>query len=84
MAVIYADLTNAGKEACKSTTGLLKVLKENSDCSIMKQYYHYKTVNCKENKMNLHRSGWVGYVLKQQSAITKSMIDDSKSNLLMA
>ena len=50
----------------------------------MKQYYHYNTVNCEEKRMNPHNSGWVGSILKQQSAVPKSIIDDSKNNLLIA
>ena len=34
--------------------------------------------------MNPHKRGWVGSVLKQQSVVTKNMINSSKNNLLNA
>ena len=50
----------------------------------MKWYYKYNNVNYKEKRMNLHKSGWVDSVLKQQSVITKNMVDVSKDDFLMA
>ena len=74
-------LTNVEKEACKAQQGCLM---KNSGHSKMNQYYHYNVANCKEKRMNPHKSEWVDYVLKQPSVITKNMIDNSKNNLLMA
>ena len=34
--------------------------------------------------MNLYKSRWLGSVLKQHSAVTESMVGNSKSSLLMA
>ena len=38
-------LIHAEKEACKSAPRLFNVLKEKSGHSIMRQFYHYNTVN---------------------------------------
>ena len=74
-------LNNTEKEEWKSATELLNVLKEkfrpqHNEIILTLQY-------CKlqRKEKNPHKIGWAGSILKQQSAFTKCMISDSKSNL---